>query len=156
VLILGPRQCGKTTLAKHFVRGRYFDLEKPSDVQVFAGDIEFALRRFSEPVILDEARVLHHSRPLRHLFQGETKRLHAFVRQRFSQAPDAFEDAGCLLVIGGDHQGAIGFRPDLGGQMGAAGLALAQDFCPFRESHDRIGFEDFHDLFVYGFAVHNE
>ncbi|MFH0908990.1 MAG: ATP-binding protein [bacterium] len=58
VLILGPRQCGKTTLAKHFVHGRYFDLEKPSDAQVFADDIEFALRRLSGPVILDEAQVL--------------------------------------------------------------------------------------------------
>ena len=37
VLILGPRQCGKTTLAKGFLRGEYFDLEKPSDLQVFAG-----------------------------------------------------------------------------------------------------------------------
>ena len=53
VLILGPRQCGKTTLAKHFVTGRYFDLEKPSDAQVFADDIEFSLRRLTGPVILD-------------------------------------------------------------------------------------------------------
>ena len=35
VLILGPRQCGKTTLAKHFLEGEYFDLERPSDQQVF-------------------------------------------------------------------------------------------------------------------------
>jgi len=58
VLILGPRQCGKTTLARHFLRGEYFDLEKPSDRQVFAGDAELALRRFPGPCILDEAQVL--------------------------------------------------------------------------------------------------
>lgn len=58
MLVLGPRQCGKTTLAKHCVHGRYLDLEKPSDVQVFAEDIEFALRRISAPVILDEAQAL--------------------------------------------------------------------------------------------------
>ena len=58
VLIMGPRQCGKTTLAKHFLQGEYFDLEKPSDRQVFAGDAELALRRFSGPCILDEAQVL--------------------------------------------------------------------------------------------------
>lgn len=58
VLIIGPRQCGKTTLARHFLQGTYFDLEKPSDHQVFAGDIELALGRLSEPLILDEAQVV--------------------------------------------------------------------------------------------------
>ena len=57
-LILGPRQCGKTTLAKRLGGGSYFDLERPSDVQVFAPDIEGALRRFPEPLILDEAQRL--------------------------------------------------------------------------------------------------
>jgi hypothetical protein len=58
VIVLGPRQCGKTTLARHFVDGRYFDLEKPSDLQVFAGDIEYALRQLKGPLILDEAQGL--------------------------------------------------------------------------------------------------
>ncbi len=58
VLILGPRQCGKTTLAKHFLKGEYFDLERPSDQQIFVDDIEFALQRFDTPLILDEAQTL--------------------------------------------------------------------------------------------------
>ena len=58
VLIVGPRQCGKTTLARHFLRGAYFDLEKPSDYQVFADDVELALSRLDEPLILDEAQVV--------------------------------------------------------------------------------------------------
>ncbi len=58
MLILGPRQCGKTTLAKHFLKGEYFDLEKPSDLQIFLGDIEFSLKRVKGPVILDEAQTL--------------------------------------------------------------------------------------------------
>jgi uncharacterized protein len=58
VIMLGPRQCGKTTLVRHFVDGRYFDLEKPSDFQVFAGDIEYALRQLKGPLILDEAQTL--------------------------------------------------------------------------------------------------
>jgi hypothetical protein len=58
VLILGPRQCGKTTLAKYFLKGEYFDLEKPSDQQIFLGDIEIALRQFDEPLIIDEAQIL--------------------------------------------------------------------------------------------------
>jgi hypothetical protein len=31
--ILGPRQCGKTTLSKSFVADHYFDLENPADLQ---------------------------------------------------------------------------------------------------------------------------
>jgi predicted AAA+ superfamily ATPase len=58
VLIIGPRQCGKTTLAKHFLEGDYFDLERPSDQQVFVDDIEFALRRLKTPLIIDEAQTL--------------------------------------------------------------------------------------------------
>jgi predicted AAA+ superfamily ATPase len=58
VLILGPRQCGKTTLAKHFLEGEYLDLEKPSDQQIFLDDIEFALRRLQLPLIIDEAQTL--------------------------------------------------------------------------------------------------
>ena len=58
VLILGPRQCGKTTLAKEFLDGTYFDLEKPSDYEVFADDPELALSRLGSPLILDEAQVL--------------------------------------------------------------------------------------------------
>lgn len=58
VLIIGPRQCGKTTLAKHFLEGEYFDLERPSDQQVFVDDIEFALRRLETPLIIDEAQTL--------------------------------------------------------------------------------------------------
>ncbi|HUL82852.1 MAG TPA: ATP-binding protein [Gammaproteobacteria bacterium] len=58
VLLLGARQCGKTTLVRHFVDGRYFDLERPSDLQVFAGDIEYALRQLKGPLILDEAQSL--------------------------------------------------------------------------------------------------
>lgn len=55
-MLLGPRQCGKTTLARAAFSGSYFDLEKPSDIQVFSGDVEGALRRFPEPMLLDEAQ----------------------------------------------------------------------------------------------------
>ncbi|MCX7048021.1 MAG: ATP-binding protein [Candidatus Sumerlaeota bacterium] len=58
VLILGPRQCGKTTLARHSITGSYFDLEKPSDYQFFSADIELALRQMKGKIILDEAQAL--------------------------------------------------------------------------------------------------
>jgi predicted AAA+ superfamily ATPase len=58
VLILGPRQCGKTTLARQKVEGSYFDLEKPSDYNVFADDPELAIRQLPGVMILDEAQQL--------------------------------------------------------------------------------------------------
>lgn len=60
VLLLGARQCGKTTLAKSLIKGRYFDFERAGDLQVFAADIEFALRQFADgpALILDEAQML--------------------------------------------------------------------------------------------------
>lgn len=56
VLILGARQCGKTTLARDTIRGHYFDLEKPADYQIFAGEIQLALSRFGGPLVIDEAQ----------------------------------------------------------------------------------------------------
>lgn len=74
ILILGPRQCGKTTLARHFIRGRYFDLEKPSDLQVFTDDIEYALRHLTGPIIFDEAQVLPALFPVLRALIDETRR----------------------------------------------------------------------------------
>lgn len=74
VLILGPRQCGKTTLIKHGVQGRYFDLEKPSDAQLFADDIEFVLRHIAGSVMLDEAQALPALFPVLRALIDETRR----------------------------------------------------------------------------------
>ncbi len=76
VIMLGPRQCGKTTLARHFVDGRYFDLEKPSDLQVFTGDIEYALRQLKGPLILDEAQTLPPLFPVLRSLIDESRRSH--------------------------------------------------------------------------------
>lgn len=58
VLFLGPRQCGKTTLAKNSLQASYFDLELNSDRQVFEGDPELAIRRISGPIVFDEAQTM--------------------------------------------------------------------------------------------------
>lgn len=76
VIMLGPRQCGKTTLARHFIDARYFDLEKPSDLQVFAGDIEYALRQLKGPLILDEAQTLPPLFPVLRSLIDEARRSH--------------------------------------------------------------------------------
>lgn len=57
VAILGPRQCGKTTFARQFLKGwKYFDLEKPSDFTYLSQDIEAAFKELDHPFILDEAQ----------------------------------------------------------------------------------------------------
>lgn len=76
VIMLGPRQCGKTTLARHFIDARYFDLEKPSDLQVFSGDIEYALRQLKGPLILDEAQTLPSLFPVLRSLIDESRRSH--------------------------------------------------------------------------------
>lgn len=58
VAILGPRQSGKTTLARKGLGYTYFDLEKPSDHRLFAHDPEWALRNFGPPLVLDEVQRL--------------------------------------------------------------------------------------------------
>lgn len=59
VLLLGPRQCGKTTLARKFARERrveYFDLEAPADFDRLAQPMT-ALEPLRGWVIIDEAQL---------------------------------------------------------------------------------------------------
>jgi predicted AAA+ superfamily ATPase len=56
VALVGPRQCGKTTLARELIRGRraeYFDLENPVDVARLAAP-ELALAHLKGLVVIDE------------------------------------------------------------------------------------------------------
>jgi len=60
VAILGPRQCGKTTIARQFVppdSPNYFDLEDPQSRSRLA-DAGLVLRRLSGLIVIDE--VQHH------------------------------------------------------------------------------------------------
>ena len=59
VLLVGPRQCGKTTLARQFATARgatYFDLESPLDVARLAEPMT-ALSPLEGWVIIDEAQL---------------------------------------------------------------------------------------------------
>jgi hypothetical protein len=59
VLLLGPRQCGKTTLARQFASGRkveYFDLEAPADHDRLAQPMT-ALEPLRGWVVIDEAQL---------------------------------------------------------------------------------------------------
>lgn len=58
VVILGARQCGKTTLAKALRPDwLYMDLEKPSDFNRIDLDPEFFLQQNPEHIIFDEAQL---------------------------------------------------------------------------------------------------
>jgi len=60
--LLGPRQCGKTTLAREFGRDRdatYFDLESQPDVRRLENP-QLMLGSLKGPVIIDEVQVLPH------------------------------------------------------------------------------------------------
>ena len=57
VVILGTRQCGKTTLAKRLrPKWRYFDLERLKDFELVTNDFEFFIKEYPHSIIFDEAQ----------------------------------------------------------------------------------------------------
>lgn len=59
VAVIGPRQCGKTTLVKGLSGNwRYFDMERGSDLVVASEDPDLFLRLNSDKVVIDEAQML--------------------------------------------------------------------------------------------------
>jgi predicted AAA+ superfamily ATPase len=59
VLLVGPRQCGKSTLARHVLPGwTYLDLERPADLSILTTDLEGFFEAHPRSVVLDEAQRL--------------------------------------------------------------------------------------------------
>lgn len=57
VIILGVRQCGKTTLAKKLRPDwQYFDLERSRDFDFITRDFEFFIKEHPHSIIIDEAQ----------------------------------------------------------------------------------------------------
>ncbi len=57
VAVIGPRQCGKSTLAQNLRPGwKYYDLERPDDYQLISSDPLGFFSRRSERTIIDEAQ----------------------------------------------------------------------------------------------------
>lgn len=67
-LLIGARQCGKSTLARHVLTGwTYLDLERPSDLDVVQADVEGFLEANPRRLVVDEAQRLPELFPaLRH------------------------------------------------------------------------------------------
>ena len=65
--ILGPRQCGKTTMARGFAADHYFDLENPRDAVLFETP-QLTLESLSGLIVIDEVQRARNLFPLiRHL-----------------------------------------------------------------------------------------
>jgi predicted AAA+ superfamily ATPase len=59
VLLVGPRQCGKSTLARHVVPGwTHLDLERPADLSILTADLEGFFDAHPRLVVIDEAQRL--------------------------------------------------------------------------------------------------
>lgn len=55
--LIGPRQAGKTLLAKNLAPGwRYFDLERPSDFELVSNNPELFFEQYPSHIIIDEAQ----------------------------------------------------------------------------------------------------
>ena len=69
VLLVGPRQCGKSTLASHTLPGwTHLDLERPADLALLAADLEGFFDAHPRTVVIDEAQRLPEVFPvLRHV-----------------------------------------------------------------------------------------
>lgn len=87
VTLLGPRQAGKTTLAKTTFRDyRYVSLEEPEMRELATSDPKTFLRRFHPPVILDEVQ--------------RVPDLLSYIQGRVDDRPD---DKG-QYILTGSHQ----------------------------------------------------
>ena len=59
VLLVGPRQCSKSTLARHVLPDwTYLDLERPADLSILTADLEGFFDAHPRSVVLDEAQRL--------------------------------------------------------------------------------------------------
>ncbi|MGH9427377.1 MAG: AAA family ATPase [Terriglobia bacterium] len=59
VLVVGLRQCGKSTLARHALpEWTHLDLERPADLAVLGADLEGFFDTHPRAVVIDEAQRL--------------------------------------------------------------------------------------------------
>ncbi|MCU7834412.1 MAG: ATP-binding protein [gamma proteobacterium symbiont of Taylorina sp.] len=105
VLILGVRQCGKTTLAKQArPEWKYFDLENISDIDFISNDLDFFFKEYSANIIIDEAQELPQLfKQLRGVIDADRSQKNRFILtgssspQLIGQASDSL--AGRLGII---------------------------------------------------------
>ena len=98
VLIVGPRQCGKTTLVREELAAwRYLDLERSSDWDVLASDAQSFFESNPGKVAIDEAQRLPSLFPALRGVIDKNRRPGRFVLTG-SARPALFEQAGESLA----------------------------------------------------------
>jgi predicted AAA+ superfamily ATPase len=136
VVILGPRQVGKTTLALQVAKTRpntylYLDMESPRDVAKFGEDAETFLNYHQDKlVILDEVQAQPH--------------LFAILRSVI----DRKRDNGRFLLLGSATPGLV-----KGVSESLAGRVSYLDLNPFKLQEITLGFSMEHHWYRGGFPL---
>lgn len=129
VAVLGPRQCGKTTLARDWIRtcpkALYLDLERPSDLAKLTDPEDFLTRHSEKLVCLDEIQRAPELFPVLRSLSDETGRPGQFLLLG-SASPDLLRQTSETLA------GRIGYL----------------ELTPFRESE--IGSDKQKELWLRG------
>lgn len=118
VALLGPRQCGKTTLARQLARqggSTWFDLENPADLQALSEPMS-ALAPLRGLIVIDEVqrrpelfpvlRVLLDRRPVRARFLI----LGSAAPELLQQTSESLAGRVALIEMSGFHAGEVGER----------------------------------------------
>jgi len=105
--ILGPRQCGKTTLARKLAADSYFDLENPQDLARLEQP-QLALEDLTGIIVIDEIQRLPDLFPLlRYLVDQGTKRkfviLGSASRDLIRQSSESLAGRIGYFQLGGFH-----------------------------------------------------
>lgn len=110
--ILGPRQCGKTTLAREFAADHYFDLENPRDAAMLA-EPQLALESLSGWIVIDEVQRVQNLFPLiRHLVDTRKNQRYLILgsasRDLLRQSAESLAGRIAFHELGGLRLGDIG------------------------------------------------
>ena len=99
VLIVGPRQVGKTTLAKKCAPSwEYFDLEKGKDFDYITRDIDFFFQEHKDHLIIDEAQEYPQLfKELRSVVDSDRQKKGRFLLTG-SSSPDLLQSASDTLA----------------------------------------------------------
>ncbi|NUM56653.1 MAG: ATP-binding protein [Candidatus Hydrogenedentes bacterium] len=107
--ILGPRQSGKTTLARELASDHFFDLENPRDVALLAQP-QLALEPLSGLIVIDEIQRAPEIFPLiRHLVDTRTEQRYLILG---SASRDLIQQSSESLAGRIAYHELGGFRPD--------------------------------------------
>lgn len=135
VLVVGPRQCGKSTLARHTLpEWTQLDLERPADLAVLGADLEGFFDAHPRSVIIDEAQRL--------------PELFSFLRYAIDQSPRK----GRFLLLGSASSTLTrSISETLAGRVALLELTpfLASELTPIPRAADRWfwgGFPPIHAL----------